>query len=355
MTSRDFLYVVAIAQGFMLGALVVLVVLNRWFRVRARARLDPQRQALDLAMQRWALGQGSLAEVSAGLARLPVPVAVDALVAWASRVPGERWSELAQALTRVRWAQLERANARSARWWKRLECARFLSVAATPADTARLLRLLDDPHPAVHIAAVGVLERMDSPPLIAATLRRIPRLPATVLAYYAGMLRRSRGTVVALLLEHLSRAREGGAGLARLTEFAARLKDPALRAPLTALADARDPEVRTQVARALGLYPHPDSLAALRVLAADPSWPVRAQAARALGMVEDLGAVPLLRDLLRDQEWWVRLRAGLALMRLGAGGRNRLLEAETGPHPGARAVAGLVLGLSPQAVAEFAT
>jgi HEAT repeat protein len=354
MTSRDFLYVVAIAQGLMLAALVALIVLNRWFRVRARARLDPRRRSLDQAMQRWALGQGSLTEVSAGLARLPVPVAVDALVAWASRVPGERWSELAQALTRVGWAQLERVNARSARWWKRLECARFLSVAATPADTARLLRLLDDPHPAVHIAAVGVLERMDSAPLIAATLRRIPRLPSTILAYYAGMLRRSRGTVVALLLEHLGRAREAGPGLARLTEFAARLKDPALRAPLTALALSRDPEVRIQVARALGLYPHAESLVALRALAADTEWPVRAQAARALGMIADPGTTALLRDLLRDDEWWVRLRAGLALMRLGAAGRNGLLEAETGAHPGARAVAGLVLGLSPQAVAEFA-
>src|SRR3989449_4099225 len=41
-----------------------------------------------------------------------------------------------------------RANCRSARWWQRLECARFLSVAATQRDIGRVLRLLRDHHPA---------------------------------------------------------------------------------------------------------------------------------------------------------------------------------------------------------------
>src|SRR5207302_2322542 len=116
---------------------------------------------LDQAMLKWAMGTGSLAAVTVGLARLPAPVAVDALVSWASRVPGERWSKLGDALGHAVWARLLRANANSGRWWKRLECARFLSVLAGPADTARLLRLLSDPHPAVHLAPVAALERVD--------------------------------------------------------------------------------------------------------------------------------------------------------------------------------------------------
>ena len=61
-----------------------------------------------------------------------------------------------------------------------------------------------------------------------------------------------------------------------------------------------------------------------------------------------------MRDALRDTEWWVRLRAGLALTRFGAAGRNVLLEAEVGGHAEARDMARLILGLSPQALAEYA-
>src|SRR2546426_4090884 len=61
------------------------------------------------------------------------------------------------------WARVVRTNNRSARWWKRLECAHFLSVAATPHDIGRVLRLLRDDHPAVQIAAATTLERLTSP------------------------------------------------------------------------------------------------------------------------------------------------------------------------------------------------
>jgi hypothetical protein len=61
-----------------------------------------------------------------------------------------------------------------------------------------------------------------------------------------------------------------------------------------------------------------------------------------------------VRDALRDEEWWVRLRAGLALTRFGGPGRNALLSAEVGGHAGARDMARLIVGLSPQALAEYA-
>ena len=48
------------------------------------------------------------------------------------------------------------------------------------------------------------------------------------------------------------------------------------------------------------------------------------------------------------------MRTGLALTRFGSAGRNALLAAEVGADPSARDMARLVLGLSPQALAEFA-
>lgn len=352
MTSRQFLLVVAAVQGLLLAALVILIVLNRWFRVRRRAALSPRRAAIEATLQRWQLGEPVLRDVVRGLGVLPAPVAIDVLIAWASRVSGERWSGLAEALRGELWAKLLRADAGSVRWWKRLDCARFLSVVATPLDVVRVRRLLLDPHPAVHIAAVATLERLQSATLTAAALQKLPQLTPTVHAYYANMLRRSRAGVVDLLRKQLRSRQE--AGLARYAEFAARLEDPGLREPLTALGAHPDGDVRVQVARGLGGFPHAESVATLRRLIVDGEWEVRAQAARALGRIADAATLPLLVAALDDGEWWVRMRAALALTRFGPAGRDALLKAEVGALAAARDMARLILGLAPQALAEFA-
>src|SRR5690242_21897623 len=128
MTSRHFLAVVAIAQGALLVALIILIILNRWFRLRRRARVHPRVLRLNTAMQKWAFGTTDLGSVLVHLARLPIPLAVDALVSWSARVPGDRWRQLAAALRGHWWAKIVRSNVASGRWWKRLETARFLAV-----------------------------------------------------------------------------------------------------------------------------------------------------------------------------------------------------------------------------------
>ena len=352
MTSRQFLLIVAIAQGTLLLALVTLIILNRWIRLRRKARVHPRRLELDAVMQAWAMGQSSPDEVLQGLGRLPLPLAIEALVTWSARVAGERWQDLARALENRWWARAVRANSRSARWWKRLECARFLSVVATTHDVGRVLRLLRDRHPAVQLAAATTLERVGSPVLVTAALEQLPFLGPTVQAYYASVLKRARPAV----LRHLKQLfrRLDDPRLPRIIEFAGRLDEPVLREGFTTLATHPEAEVRTQVARALGKFPHAESVAALGFLVHDDAWPVRAQATRSLGMIADQNTLPAVRDALRDPEWWVRLRAGLALIRFGAAGRNALLEAEVGAHAEARAMAGLILGLSSQALAEYA-
>jgi len=79
-TSRQFLLIVAIAQGVLLIALVILIILNRWVRVRRSARINPRRIELDGVMQRWSLGKASPDEVLQARARLPVAIAIDAPV-----------------------------------------------------------------------------------------------------------------------------------------------------------------------------------------------------------------------------------------------------------------------------------
>jgi HEAT repeats/PBS lyase HEAT-like repeat len=350
--SRHFLFVVAVAQGVLLFALIVLMILNRWIRLHRNARVHPLRIELDGLMQRWALGQVPSDDVLRALARLPVPIAIDALVTWSARVPGERWKELSNALEGQLWANVVRSNSRSARWWKRLECARFLSVAATEHDVGRVLQLLRDHHAAVQIAAATTLERLNSPLLVDAALQQLPYLGPTVQAYYASVLRHARPAVVRHLLQLFQQPNDPR--LPRLVEFAGRMAEPALRESFTNLCTHPDPEVRSQAARALGRFPHPQSVTALSRLMEDEAWPVRAHAARSLGMIADPASLARVRAALRDAEWWVRLRAGLALTRFGAAGRNALLEAEVGARAEDRDMARLVLGLSSQALAEYA-
>src|SRR2546425_10385199 len=89
MSARHFLIVVAIVQGGLLAALIVLIILNRWFRLRRSTRLNPRRQAVDASMRRWAAGTTPLAGVLVGLGRLPLPPAIAAPVGSAARRAGE--------------------------------------------------------------------------------------------------------------------------------------------------------------------------------------------------------------------------------------------------------------------------
>lgn len=352
MTARQLLVVVALVQGVLLVALMILILVNRWLRGRARARLQPRRVVLDAAMRGWALGEVNAELVVRALEALPQAAAVESLVAWAARLPGERWHALAVELVPRPWAARLRAAARSRQWWKRLQAARFLSVVSTPADVQVLARLLGDVHPAVHIAAAAALERVVEPRLVALVLQRVPEMMSPVQAYYAAVLRHAHPIAVPMLIERLSHVYDPT--LPRTVEFAGRLGDAGLREPITALADHRSSEVRVQVARALGGFPHPRSVTALCDLATDSAWEVRAQATRSLGRIADPTTLKTLMTRLVDTVWWVRLRAALALTRLGSPGRDALLVAEIGPHADARYVARLILGLSSQALAEFA-
>ena len=124
MTARQFLIVVALVQGVLLGALIVLIVLNRWFRLRRSTRLNPRREAVDASMRRWAAGTTPLAGVLVGLARLPGPLAIEAWSAGRPACPASAGANSRSALEQHWWAASS-APQQLRTWWKRLECARF--------------------------------------------------------------------------------------------------------------------------------------------------------------------------------------------------------------------------------------
>lgn len=353
MTARHLVLLAALVQGAFVALLLLLIVVNRWARLRRRAAIQPRREAAELEFRRWAAGDTGVDAVANALVPLPAPIAVERLAAWNSRVPLDRWPALAQAVSHARWGEKLRRSARSSRWWKRLQSARFLAAAGLPEDVPVLARLIRDPHPAVHLAAVSSLNHVNSAELAAAAIDQLPSLPLHVGMYFAMALRRGRQVAVPLFDQRLTRMDDPA--LPRIAEYAARLQDPSLRPRFTALAKHPNKEVRAQAARALGALPHAESETALLRLLSDEAWVVRAQAARGLGLLGAVQALPSLRKALRDPEWWVRLRAALALTRFGGAGRDALVQEERGPDAGARNVTELVLGLSPQALAEYAT
>lgn len=352
MTAQRVLFIVALIQGAAILLMLAALVLNRWLRKRHRLGVGPRRAALDEVIRGWALGQIGPDVVAMELEALPRGDAVGALLAWSVRLTGERWQALALELERRPWTARLRAAASAGAWWRRLEAARFLSIAGTGDDAPTIERLLTDPHPAVRIAVAAALGRIADARLVGIVLDRLPSMVGPVQAHYAAVLRRQHAITVPLLAERLGRVYDPG--LPRFVEFAGRLADAALREPITALADHRDPEVRVQVARALGDYPHARSVTVLRTLVTNSAWEVRAQAVRSLGRIADASTLGDLVIRLADAIWWVRLRAALALTRLGTTGRDALLQAEIGAQPEARYVSRLILGLSPQALAEFA-
>ena len=207
MTSRHLLAIIAVIQGVTLALLVVLILFNRGVRDRRRAGVRPRRAAVDEAMRAWTLAGGpvGLGTVMTRLSRLPTNAAIDALVAWSARLPADGWQALAAKVTELRWAAAVRSWSTSRQWWRRLQAARLLSVAATAADEPLLVALLSDSHSAVYIAAAGAIERFDSPTLVRAALDRLPTLPTTVRAYYAALLRRVHAPVAAMLKDRLAR------------------------------------------------------------------------------------------------------------------------------------------------------
>ena len=179
-TARHLVLVAAVVQGVFVAALLLLIIVNRWVRQRRRAAIQPRREAAEEQFRHWAAGDVDVDAVANALVPLPAPIAIERLAAWSSRVPMDRWPALAQALSHARWGAKLRRGARSRRWWRRLQSARFLAAAGVADDVPTLARLIKDPHPAVHLAAVSALNHVDSAELAEAAIDQLPSLPIHV-------------------------------------------------------------------------------------------------------------------------------------------------------------------------------
>jgi HEAT repeat protein len=96
------------------------------------------------------------------------------------------------------------------------------------------------------------------------------------------------------------------------------------------LAGHPDKEIRIRVARALGRLLVPESVTALKALAAEKAWEVKAQAVKSLGKLRILETADILVESLRSPHWHVRRNAAYGLAEMGEEGLRRLREVAAG-------------------------
>lgn len=86
----------------------------------------------------------------------------------------------------------------------------------------------------------------------------------------------------------------------------------------------------------------------------NPSWEVRAGIARVMAWIDPYMAIPMLKAIAADQVWWVQFNAMASLLKMGAGGREAILELSMDTrNPVASSLARQVLDRKPVARPRF--
>jgi hypothetical protein len=347
-----FLIVVAVLQSaFLFGTFILLVVRRQVDRANLRRRGQEHQRLADLV--RGALEGGALEQVLDEVDRTHFDTVAGVLYRQA-RTPGDPdWERLIRGVRSTRWYRNLRTRYVSSRfWWRRLVGARALTIVATMEDVDVARALVADHHPAVKLAAIGILARAHDGPLVETVLNEAIASKRVVRGYMFDSLTALGGALTPILEDRLTHPRSVFE-LRDLIRLAGTVADPELLDEVMALRTHEDPEVRGGVARTLGSYPGADARDALLVLVRDDAWQVRTRAAIALGAVGGADAVEPLSVALRDRNWWVRLRAAIALRRLGDAGHNRLETARDGDDRFAAEMASYALGLTEAAVQDY--
>lgn len=353
MTGLAVLAVIGLVQGvFLVLLMMFLGVRQQVNRVRA-VSLDATLSRLHGPLGAWLSGAGTVHDFVAELRFLPGRSALGVAGNLArTAIPEGYRAEFALALREEPWVRRAIGDAASWQWGRRLEAARCLALAGTPADGATLEALLNDARPAVAIAAITALPRVASEALVGRVLDRLATLPSTVVRYLHGSLREMRPLVEPLLVSRLATDASSRA-LTRWVVLAGVLELPLALDRIAMLADHPDPYVREAVAQAVRRVPRKRSADILLAMLHDADADVRAAAAHGLGELASGSAIPALMQVVHDRSWWVRFRATLALTQLGEPGRTAVRALRSDVDPYVADMATLVSGLGDGALLDM--
>jgi hypothetical protein len=350
--SRGFLTILAMAQGAILLLLFLLLLWNRvsqWFWVRRR-----ERKAARLAdlLKEWCAEQEGDESLLLSLNAAPIRVVRRELEKAKPMLPEDRWEKLVGLARSSTWFHRVRKIARSHFWWRRMDAAEALGLVGRPEDDEMLLKLLEDPHSGVEMAALTAARELKLPTLLEPLLSMAVSAGATREDFVLHVLLDYGPLLVPLLDRHL-RGPDNGAEATTLLKLAGRLGAPELVDDVLGEVQNSHLEVRIIAVRALSSFAGEKVGAALHAALSDEAWQVRAQAASGLGLLIVPDAEADLMTALADHNWWVRLRAALALRRFGDSGVRRLERIKEADDAFAYDMAQYVLRLDDAAVAEY--
>lgn len=357
--SSDLLSVLVAVQALFVGALFLVLLLNRLFHDIVSRRRERWVERTERAVLGFLAGRREASELAGVLGSAPLASVREALEA--------TWDEIVDE-DRLRLRRIARSSgldrrlgrrSRSLLWWRRMDAAQVLAFVGSPEDTDTLVRLLEDRHMAVRVASTFAARDLSLPSLLEPLLRQLLRAdPPRRRALYDAILSFGRDAVPEVLRALEDTEREDTARQAVLLTLAGRIADRAeateLLPAVVRRADHEDRELRIQAMKALVSFPDAQVIGLLRQGLDDPAWEVRAQAAKGLGQQGVVAARHELRSALSDGSWWVRLRAAVALRVLGLAGLRMLRAIDAEEDPYAHDMAVYVLRLEEAALTDYA-
>lgn len=204
----------------------------------------------------------------------------------------------------------------SRRWWMRLRGARLSSALCSTGPV--MLRLMNDPHPAVRAEAAAWAARNGTPDVVARLLEMIDDSDAFSRFAVQDALVRLGNQAVEPLASFLER--RSGPQIEPAIRVAATIPHPLFLEAAIRHAESERPAVRAWAMRLLGSIGGPEVARQLANHLDDASAEVRSAAVRALGRIGQWTRAPELAARMRDTSWDVRRSAGLALRELGSPG-----------------------------------
>ena len=357
--SSDLLRLLVAAQGLLVGALFLFLLLNRLFQDLISRRRRRWEERAERALREWVAGRLEPAAMVDVLSDAPVAAAREALEEVWPVLLGEDRERLRQLARGSGWARALRRRARSPFWWRRMDVAQILAFVGTEEDLTAIVDLLEDRHTAVRVASTFAARDLSHPDLVDPLLRQAavadpPRRRAlydAILSFGETAVPKVRAELEVTPDEEVERL---GVFLGLAGRLAGRSDASELLPGVLERVDSGHLEVRIQAVKALGAFATERSVQRLRSALGDDAWQVRAQAAKGLGRLAVDQARADLRAALGDESWWVRLRAAIALRQLGEAGVRELESIDAEEDPYAHDMATYVLRLEDAALLEHA-
>lgn len=207
----------------------------------------------------------------------------------------------------------------------------LLNLFRDPAGTGVAVAALRDPDPDVRLVGARSLALVGSPESAQALIEALQdrclaweRIVERLAAPWA-----LQACLAALRAESDKSQRDPDlrSNLARALGL---IGDAAAEPELIRMLESGTVEERVNATRSLGQVGTQRSVAVLERELEDPSDVLRAQAATALGLIGSRDSIPALTKAMTDRGWWVRSNAASALARMGEPGKEALVAVANG-------------------------